>query len=102
MLKIAINPETLLPVNLYVKPELKHTIELYHDNEKQDRKEFSVSSKRAGHGVFQIMSGTLHHVTQEYYLINKRFVSNLLVMNQLKIVNGLLQDILTYITKRCG
>ncbi len=54
------NPETLLPVNLYVKPELKHTIELYHDNEKQNRKEFSVS-KRAGHGVFQIMSGTLHN-----------------------------------------
>ncbi len=54
------NPETLLPVNLYVKPELKHTIELYHDNEKQDRKEFSVS-KRAGHGVFQVMSGTLHN-----------------------------------------
>ena len=54
------NPETLLPVNLYVKPELKHTIELYHDNEKQNRKEFSVS-KRAGHGVFQVMSGTLHN-----------------------------------------
>ena len=50
----------------------------------------------AGHGVFQIMSGTLHNtVGSEYYLINKRFVSNLLVMNQLKIVNGLLQDILT-------
>ena len=42
------------------------------------------------------MSGTLHNtVDQEYYLINKRYVSNLLVMNQLKIVNGLLQDILT-------
>ena len=54
------NPETLLPVNLYVKPELKHTIELYHDNEKQDIKEFSVS-KRAGHGVFQVMSGMLHN-----------------------------------------
>ncbi len=54
------NPETLLPVNLYVKPELKHTIELYHDNEKQNRKEFSVS-KRAGHGVFQVMSGMLHN-----------------------------------------
>lgn len=57
------NPETLLPVNLYVKPELKHTIELYHDNEKQDRKEFSVS-KRAGHGVFQVMSGTLHNTVR--------------------------------------
>ena len=45
------NPETLLPVNLYVKPELKHTIELYHDNEKQDRKEFSVS-KRGGPWCF--------------------------------------------------
>lgn len=56
------NPETLVPVNLFVKPQLRQNIELYHDNEGRNRKEFTISNQ-AGHAVFQVMSGTLHNVT---------------------------------------
>lgn len=54
------NPETLVPVNLYVKPQLRQNIELFHDNEGKNRKDFTVSHQ-AGHPVFQVMSGTLHN-----------------------------------------
>ena len=69
------NPETLVPVNLYVKPALKQKISYWHNNEGQSIESYS-ESKKAGHPVYEIMAGDMHNNSPKQQDIRVQLTSN--------------------------
>ncbi|WP_239661790.1 hyperosmolarity resistance protein Ebh [Staphylococcus capitis] len=69
------NPETLVPVNLYVKPALKQKISYWHNNEGQSIESYS-ESKKAGHPVYEVMAGNMHNNSPKQQDIRVQLTSN--------------------------
>ncbi|WP_458127428.1 hyperosmolarity resistance protein Ebh [Staphylococcus epidermidis] len=69
------NPETLVPVKLYVKPALKQTLTYWHNDEGKSMDTYT-ESKNAGHPVYQVMAGNIHNNSPQQQDIRIRITSN--------------------------
>ena len=69
------NPETLVPVKLYVKPQLQQKISYWHNNEGTSIDTYT-ESRKVGHPVYQVMAGDMHNNSVEQQEIRIKLTSN--------------------------
>lgn len=69
------NPETIVPVNLTVKPAIQQNIKLWHNNEGRSMDTYT-EAKQAGHPLYSVMAGEIYNKNVNQQDIRIQFTSN--------------------------